>query len=67
LPARLAASEPPPRAEAGLAEVKGDAQSRPQRLDRKSIASTAQLDNAPNAEEKAAAKARLEVLKEPSQ
>jgi len=65
LPARLAAAEPAARAEAGLSEVKGDAaKAALKELDAEIDRVDAQIDNAPNAEEKAAAKARLQVLKD---
>jgi chromosome segregation ATPase len=65
LPARALASEATARAEANLSEIKGDAaKAAMDELNAEIDHVDALADNAPTAEEKTAAKARLEVLKE---
>jgi hypothetical protein len=65
IPVRLQANEATARADASLSEVKGDAaKAAIDELSAEIDRVDAMLDNAPTPEEKAAAKARLDVLKE---
>lgn len=65
LPARSIANETTAKAEAGIAEVRGDAAKVAlKELDVEIDHVDALIDNAPTPEDKAAAKARIEVLKE---
>jgi hypothetical protein len=64
-PVSLMANEATARADAAMSEVKGDAaQAAMKELDAEIDRLDVQMNNAPTAEEKAAAEARLEVLKE---